>query len=179
MADKNKSKSSLELSKQPGMLWSQFSTETGIGSTAIRYLSDSSVSHVDLVIPEDMRVGMVYLKKGWLLGARLNGGVQQRPPNYAKFTRTLRVGVQVPDVKAAYTFAAKQLGKPYNKRAILDFFLHRNRKFTADQPAWFCDELNYQIVAAGGLFLLDTTNPLNLTPQEELLSPYWRRVQAA
>lgn len=162
-----------------GLIVSQFSTEAGIGSAAIRYLSDSSVSHVDLVIPEDMRVGMVRLKKGWLLGARVNGGVQQRPPNYAKFTRKVQVGVQVPDVKAAYAFAAKQLGKPYNKRAIFDFFLHRDRKFTPNQPAWFCDELNYQIVAAGGVLLLDTNNPLNLTPQEELLSPYWKRLRAA
>ena len=162
-----------------GMLVSQFSTEAGLGSAAIRYLSGSSVSHVDLVVPEDMRVGMVWLKKGWLLGARLQGGVQQRPPNYAKFTCTVRVGVQVPDVKAAYAFAVRQLGKPYNKRAIVDFFLHRDRKFTPDQPAWFCDELNYQIVAAGGLQLLDTENPLNLTPQEELLSPYWKRLCAA
>lgn len=155
---------------------SQFSTEAGLGSAAIRYLSDSYVSHVDLVIPETMRIGTVWLKKGWLLGARLDGGVQQRPPGYAKFTHTVRVGVQVPNVKAAYAFAAKQLGKPYNKRAILDFFLHRNRKFTPEQPTWFCDELNYQIVAVGGLLLLDTENPLNLTPQEELLSPYWKSV---
>ena len=162
-----------------GILVSQFSTESGFGSTAIRYLSDSSVSHVDLVIPEDMRVGMTRLKKGWLLGARLNGGVQQRPPNYARFTRTVRVAVQVPNVTAAYAFAVKQMGKPYNKRAILDFFLHRKRKFTANQATWFCDELNYQIVAAGGIFLLDTNNPLNLTPQEELLSPYWKRLRAA
>ncbi len=162
-----------------GMLISQFSTEAGVGSAVIRYFSDSSVSHVDLVIPQDMCVTGVRLKKGWLLGARLHGGVQQRPPSYAKFTRTLRVGVEVPDVEAAYAFAVRQIGKPYNKRAILDFFLHRERTFTPDQPAWFCDELNYQIVAAGGRLLLGTENPLKLTPQEELLSPYWKVVQAA
>ncbi len=161
-----------------GRLVSQFSTEAGLGSAAIRYLSDSSVSHVDLVIEEDRNLGGVTLKKGWLLGARLHGGVQQRPPEYAKFTRTVRMAVEVPDVDAAYAFAARQIGKPYNKRAIVNFFLHRKRAFTPEQPAWFCDELNYQIVAAGGLLLLGTENPLNLTPQEELLSPYWKKVQA-
>ncbi len=161
-----------------GQLISQFSTEAGFGSAAIRYLSDSSVSHVDLVLGEEKNLGGVTLKKGWLLGARLHGGVQQRPPGYAKFTRVVRVAVEVPDVDAAYAFAARQLGKPYNKSAILDFFLHRDRVFAAEQPAWFCDELNYQIVAAGGLLLLGTENPLNLTPQEELLSPYWKKVQA-
>ena len=162
-----------------GMLISQFSTEAGFGSSVIRYLSDSTVSHVDLVIPQDMCIGGIQLKKGWLLGARLHGGVQQRPPGYAKFTRALRVGVEVPNVEAAYAFAAQQIGKPYNKRAILDFFLHRERSFTPNQPAWFCDELNYQIVAAGGRLLLGTENPLKLTPQEELLSPYWQTVQVA
>ncbi len=160
-----------------GRLISQFSTEAGWGSAAIRYLSNSNVSHVDLVIEEERNLGGVTLKKGWLLGARLHGGVQQRPPGYAQFTYVVRVAVEVPDVDAAYAFAARQLGKPYNKRAIADFFLHRRRAFTAEQPAWFCDELNYQIVAAGGLLLLGTENPLNLTPQEELLSPYWKKVQ--
>ena len=149
-----------------------------MGSAAIRYLTNSSISHVDLVIDDDRNLGGVMLKKGWLLGARLHGGVQQRPPGYAQFTRTVCVAVEVPDVDAAYAFAARQIGKPYNKRAIVDFFLHCRRAFTPEQSAWFCDELNYQIVSAGGLLLLGTENPLNLTPQEELLSPYWKQVQA-
>lgn len=163
----------------PGTLISQFSTEAGLGSAAIRYLSAGCVSHVDLVVPEDIKVAGVQLKKGWLLGARLHGGVQQRPPGYARFTRTLRMAVEVPDVDAAYAFAVQQIGKPYNKGAILDFFLHRQRKFTPEQSAWFCDELNYQIVAAGGRLLLGTKNPLNLTPEEEMLSPYWQTLEAA
>ncbi len=162
-----------------GILISQFSTEAGLGSAAIRYLSDGCISHVDLVIPHDMVVNGVQLKKGWLLGARLQGGVQQRPPGYAIFTRKFCRAVHVPDIDAAYVFAVQQIGKPYNKRAILDFFLHRQRRFFAEQPTWFCDELNYQIVAAGGRLLLGTENPLNLTPQEELLSPYWQAEEAA
>jgi hypothetical protein len=161
------------------MLVSQFSTEAGIGSAAIRYLTVSDFSHVDLVVPEEMQVGTTLLQEGWLLGARSHGGVQQRPPEYAKFTRTLRVGCVVPDIDAAYAFAVAQLGKPYNSWAILDFFLHKQRKFTPDQASWFCDELNYSIYAAGGLLLLDTEDPLQLTPQEELLSPYWKAVPSA
>ena len=160
-----------------GILISQFSTEAGLESATIRYFSDGCVSHVDLVIPDDMVVDGVQLKKGWLLGARLQGGVQQRPPEYAKFTRILRRAVQVPNIDAAYAFAVQQIGKPYNKRAILDFFLHRQRQFSVEQTTWFCDELNYQIVAAGGRLLLGTNNPMNLTPQEELLSPYWQIVE--
>jgi hypothetical protein len=161
------------------MLVSQFSTEAGLASATIRYLTVSDYSHVDLVIPEEMQVGKTSLRKGWLLGARFRGGVQQRPPDYAKFTRTRLLGCVVPDIDAAYAFAVAQIGKPYNSGAILDFFLHRDRKFTPDQTSWFCDELNYSIYAAGGLLLLDTKDPLRLTPEEEMLSPYWKAVPPA
>ncbi len=160
-----------------GLLLAQFSTENGFASAAIRYLTASDVSHVDLVVPR--RIGLEYYDAfhappttpEGLLGARLNGGVQLRPSNYAKFTRTARLGCIVPDIGAAYKFAFDQIGKPYDKGAILDFFLHRKRKFTFDAPDWFCDCLNYAIFWKGGKKLLNCDNPEGLTPAEEMLSP--------
>lgn len=143
-----------------GLLISQFSTDDSFGSATIRYFSNGTVSHVDLVLPT-----------GELLGARLKGGVLIRPANYHKFTYTKRLGVVVPDIEAAYEFALKQVSKPYNWKAILDMSLHRSRPFTPNQSSWFCDELNYCIYMAGGVRLLDIDNPLNLTPYEEMLSP--------
>lgn len=145
-----------------GILTSQFSTEPGPSAAVLRYLTAGEVSHVDLVLPS-----------GYLLGARLRGGVVARPPDYHKFSKIVRVSCMVPDVDAAYRFAYAQLGKPYNKQAIVDFFLHRERAFTLSQPRWFCDEMNYCIYLVGGVQLLNTTNPLMLTPQEELLSNCW------
>jgi hypothetical protein len=161
---------------KPGFLVSQFSAESGFFDWTIRYFTNSDIAHVDLVVPAMVVIGMGgnCAESEMLLGARLKGGVQLRLPNYARFTRTIRVGCQVPDIDAAYHYAFAQIGKPYNKRAIVDMFLHRERLFTPNQKSWFCDELNYEIYLAGGVQLLDNPNPLNLTPQEELLSPLWK-----
>ncbi len=158
---------------QAGVLKFQFSTQDGAGSALIRYLTDSQWSHVDIVIPADicLRFGEPIATRYGLLGARMAGGVQLRGPSYAKFTRTLTLGCRVPDVQAGYAFAFRQLGKPYDKGAILDFFLHRKRAFTPDEPKWFCDELAYTAAWQAGTLLLGTENPLNLTPQEMRLSP--------
>lgn len=75
-------------------------------------------------------------------------------------------------------FAQAQVGKPYNWMALVNMALHRRRRFTLDQHRWFCDELLYATCMAGGLDLLDTKNPLNLTPYEVMLSPYWREASA-
>ena len=156
-----------------GLLICQFSTESGFGAAAIRYLSVSDYSHVDLVIPQGIALqhGKPIPTKYGLLGARLNGGVQLRSPNYAEFTRKELRGCVVPDVHAAYTFAFAQVGKPYDKGAIVDFFLRRQRRFTPLEKSWFCDEFAYTAFWQGGKLLLGTGNPLKLTPEEMRLSP--------
>jgi hypothetical protein len=133
---------------------------------------------VDLVVPRAIAARHGFERAGEsLLGARLRGGVQLRPDNYAHFTRQVRLAVTVPNAEAAYTFAFAQIGKPYAKRRILDFFLHKFGKpdvFAPDRKHWFCDELLYATVAAGGVQLLGEVNPENLSPQAVLLSPLWR-----
>lgn len=146
-----------------GVLCAQFSTERGIGSSLIRWASAGRFSHVDLVVA------------GGLLGARLDGGVRVRPMGYAKFTDISRVSVPVPDIRGAIDFAYDQIGKPYAKGAIVDIILHRERPFSMDQKSWFCDELLYATVMAGGVELLNTSNPFWLTPWEVYLSPLWRQ----
>ena len=81
---------------------------------------------------------------GRLLGARSDGGVQIRPPNYEKFSRVERIVIAAPYYKerAYWDFLEAQVGKPYDKLAIVAFAV--NRDWSAPD-AWFCDEL----VAAG------------------------------
>lgn len=167
---------------KPGVLTAQFSTERGVEAALIRYLSAGWCSHVDVVAPRAvcMEHGFAPFGNGpMLLGAKQNGGVQLRPNDYAKFTRTARVHVELPDIDAAYRFLFAQLHKPYATQRILDFFLHKfgaERPFNPDRKSWFCDELLYETCAAGGVQLLNTENPLNLTPQTVLDSPKWKPV---
>jgi hypothetical protein len=149
-----------------GTITAQFVTNEDLVSKVIREASDGEYSHVDLVLPT----------KG-LLGARHDGGVALRPPNYNTWTKVSRVQVEVPDVEAAYVFAMAQLGKPYNLDAILSMVTHRDRSFSLEQKSWFCDELLYATVMSGGVKLLNTDNPLGLTPWEVYLSPFWKLAQ--
>jgi hypothetical protein len=70
--------------------------------------------------------------------------VQIRPPNYEKVSRVERVVISVPYYKerAYWDFMKVQIGKPYDKLAIVAFAVNRDWRST---DAWFCDEL----VAAG------------------------------
>ncbi|MHB8303619.1 MAG: hypothetical protein ACYDC6_12390 [Acidobacteriaceae bacterium] len=157
----------------PGMLVSQFSASKGISAALLRYLQgNAKIEHVDVVVPAAIAkaYGHPILSRYGLLGARMDGGVQLRPPNYAQFLRKSFLGCVVPDIDGAYEFLFAQVGKPYNKGAILDFFLCRERKFSWDQSSWFCDELDFCAYWRGGKVVLNTTNPLNLTPQELFLS---------
>lgn len=145
----------------------QFSTDDDPGSQAICWATNGEYSHVDVVVP----LG--------LLGARMSGGVMVRPTNYKTFTKKALVEVDVPNEAAALAFLYAQIGKPYNTEAIIDMMFHRQRNFYLEQPKWFCDELLYASVEEGGVLLLNTANPLTLTPQEVFLSPCWKPVQGA
>jgi hypothetical protein len=116
-----------------GAITLQFVTCSDPGSWAIRTFQRGWFSHVDSVMDD-----------GRLLGARLEGGVQIRPPNYEKFSRVERVVISVPYYKqrAYWDFLKAQVGKPYDKLAIVAFAVNRGWR---SPDAWFCDEL----VAAG------------------------------
>jgi hypothetical protein len=116
-----------------GAITLQFVTSSDPESWAIRTFERGWMSHVDTVMDD-----------GQLLGARSDGRVQIRSPNYETFSRVERVVIAVPDYHqvAYYAFVQAQIGKPYDTAAIVAFALDRNWR-TPD--AWFCDEL----VAAG------------------------------
>ena len=55
---------------------------------------------------------------GRLLGARLDGGVQIRPPNYEKFVERVVIAVPYYKERAYWDFLKAQIGKPYDKLAL-------------------------------------------------------------
>jgi uncharacterized protein YycO len=111
----------------------QFSTGNDLESWAIRSFQRAWPTHVDYV-----------LEDGQLLGARFPDGVQVRPSDYMKFTRTERVDIVVPYFKetAFKTFIKEQVGKPYDWLAIISFscIVACNRNWR-QEDAWFCSEL--------------------------------------
>jgi hypothetical protein len=117
----------------------QLSTESGIGSAAIRYLSNSPYSHIDFVLPPGLKLpDGTTTKGGELLGARMSGGVQVRPPNYVKFTKVQRYICRAAPW-AVYEYAISQIGKPYDVGGIVNFFSHDRNWHDPDK--WFCSEL--------------------------------------
>lgn len=108
------------------MIRLQFSTESGILSEIIRTFDHGWCSHVDAILPDNT-----------LLGARSDGGVQIRPPNYTKFTRTQIVSIPIDD-KPFLEFLHAQVGKPYDSTAIFAFAFDRDWR---EDDSWFCSEL--------------------------------------
>jgi hypothetical protein len=129
----------------------QFVLARGLSSAAIQLAGGGTralgFSHVDMILPT-----------GELLGARtdypINGkaGVQIRPWDYGKSTWVRQVVMELaatPEQEALfYNYARLQLGKPYDKLAILAFFTERDWR---EPDAWFCDELLLACTEQAGL----------------------------
>lgn len=113
----------------------QFSRQDDPISSLIAWLGCAPFSHTDIILPD-----------GQLLGARSDRvggkppGVQIRPPGYVKFAAKVVFTIPCTDAQegAFLDFAHKQVGKPYDKWAILGFITGRDWR---DESAWFCDEL--------------------------------------
>ena len=138
----------------------QFSTENAFDSAVIRWYTLSSVSHVDFV-----------MDNGTLLGARTDGGVLDREPNYARFSHVIRAEVDcLDDVRnKVYAFAVCQLGKPYDWRSIEAMALPWTN--LRERQAWFCSELVAAAFESAGYPLVNAMKAGNrITPQDVLES---------
>jgi uncharacterized protein YycO len=136
----------------------RFARARGLSSDAIAWFGHSWPSHVDSV-----------LEDGSLLGARLEGGVQVRPPGYATFSRVLVVRLPTsPAIAAAYyDFLSHQVGKRYDVAGIAAFVAGRNWR-TPD--SWYCSELVAAALEAAGYFAAPLATPSNrITPADLLL----------
>jgi hypothetical protein len=107
-------------------------TSSGFVAAAIRQCTHSQYSHVEWLMPDGRR-----------LGARADG-VKIRAADYAKFSRELRIQVEVyePQYRAFEDFMRLQLGKPYDFVAIAGFVAPPVRRVDWKEDShWFCSEL--------------------------------------
>ena len=134
------------------MITLRFIRDHGISSALIAWFGGGEYSHVDYAMPD-----------GTWLGARservggIPPGVQIRPANYITPLRCLTLSLQTTSEQDRdhYQFLYSQIGKPYDKWAILGFIFGRNWQ---DPGAWICSEL--QCAAA---MSADIMQPLCLT----------------
>ena len=112
------------------------------------------------------------LPDGTLLGARGDGGVQIRKPDYAPFSAKLRVRIATDKANAIYAAARSQIGKPYDYEAIAAFAFDRNWRAT---DHWFCSEYWAWSIETGLFFphpLLAEVNRITPVDLVLLMSPF-------
>jgi hypothetical protein len=121
------------------MIRLQFVRGRGLSSAAIAWMSAGLFSHVDAILPDGSLLGS---RSDRILG--IDPGVRVRPPAYEKWPHRVIFQLSANDAQAAafYDFLNGEIGKPYDKLAILGFAIARNWR---EEGAWFCSEL----VAAG------------------------------
>jgi hypothetical protein len=157
------------------MIQLQFSSAPDLGSRLIQLYQRGWPSHVDAVRAD-----------GMLLGARADAlagcpaGVQLRPPNYKKFSRVEIISLPCSaQVEATFwDFLNAQLGKPYDKKAILAFIVQRDWR---ELDTWFCSELIFMGLEESRFFPQRVLTPANeVTPRDAMfaLSP-WRYTLSA
>jgi len=81
---------------------------------------------------------------GWVIDARLKGGVQRRPVSYLEGAKVAWYRVLAPMGAVARTITAleSQTGKPYDWRDIIDFAIPQRFQEPWRTPdAWICSEL--------------------------------------
>ena len=140
------------------MIQLQFVATKDLGSELIEWFGHGQYSHVDCVMPD-----------GRLLGARLDGGVAVRQPDYEVFSRRTRVELPV-EYLAEHQWLdwlLGQVGKPYDRTAIAGFASGRDWR---EQDSWFCSELASAGLEHCGYFQFPLTVPANkITPDDLIL----------
>ena len=146
----------------------QFITSDSFVSRAIRAVTWSQFSHVDLVVPSAIYYPSNGAMPDMLLGAQADG-VKLRPRNYCKMTKCALVyaNVTIEQSRTIYDFAMAQIGKPYDYTALMGNLLHRDWQ---EDDSWFCSELVAAAFAHAGVPLL-RGNHSRITPGMLLQSP--------
>lgn len=132
---------------------------SGIDSATIEWFGGGPLySHVDAV-----------LDTGDLLGARIDGGVAIRSPDYIGTEPVLRVDLPASGIVSGrfYDFLNHQLGKPYDSEGILAFLTGRDWR---EPDAWFCSELLAAALEFCGFFAFPLASSSNkITPPDLVL----------
>jgi hypothetical protein len=168
------------------MIRIRFVTGNDFVSNAIRAGErDGWCTHVEAIMSD-----------GTLVGAHIEGGVEARPADYDKETRTRELIVELraeDDQETSFTrFLDHQLGKPYDTTAVIGLGLsavmpflgyvaaaiassiglneiaHSGRDWR-EQDSWFCSELIAAALEAGGYFPRLSVADNHISPRDLLL----------
>lgn len=126
------------------LVW-QLVRGTGISSRLIGWFGSGYYSHIDVETPS-----------GYLRGARsdvikgIPSGYRDRPQNYETWATQTRYSLEVttPQYERYWQFSNAQLGKPYDKRGLIDAFL-LGRNWRDDGQWWCSEEVAANLEAAG------------------------------
>ena len=139
----------------------RFITESDLLSDAIRLVTFSEWSHVEIMT-----------ETGTYIGAHASGGVQERPANYTKVSRERRYAIPVTDEQLAkiMTFARSKVGTPYNFEDIAGLFLHHD---LTQKGREICSMFVTQAAMVGGVAMLNVLQGYTnlVTPEDLHLSP--------
>lgn len=141
------------------MITLRFSTnEHDLTGFLIRSFTWSPYSHVDIVFPGE-----------GLLGAH-PGGVQMLPDDYEPTAKVLYLRTMMTQEQEhmARDFWRRQIGKPYDYKAVAGNIFHRDWK---SDDKWFCSELAAAGFSLVGFPLLNEKFLDRVTPGMLLLSP--------
>lgn len=141
----------------------QFSGNSSISSRLIQWFGKGKYSHVDSVLVD-----------GTLLGARstsiagYSSGVQIRDANYQKKSKLKRVSIPCTEKqqKLYYDFVLSQVGKPYDRIAIIAFITGST---WSEEDSWFCSELNTAALQYCGWLKPLSVPPSKIDPDDLLL----------
>ena len=140
----------------------RFITERGFVSWGIRAVTFSEFSHAELVSEDEQRY----------IGARSDGGVQDRPADYCKPIFERRYAIPCTDEQLAKTmaYARSKIGTPYNFKDIVGLLFHHD---LATKGKFICSMFVFQSAWEGGLMMLNVLpDYANLvTPDSLHLSP--------
>ena len=118
-----------------------FTSQNSIYSRGIEFFEGSEFSHVAAVFADDS-----VIETTWKTGVRQ----RHLDSMMADAQRYRLFDIPLPDEAAAHAFAVAQIGKKYDKTAIIGFPFYRAWD---EDDAWYCSELSCAILKAGGYTL--------------------------
>lgn len=129
----------------------------GIISALVRFQTRGAYSHAALLLPDGETI----------IEAWQGAGVRKRKVTNWEGIDKFKINARV-DWDVAIAFAEKQIGKPYDYVSVLRFVSRRRGK---DDSKWFCSEICFESILAGGCALLRTDEPWRISPWHLALSP--------
>lgn len=125
----------------------RFITESDFVSWAIRWVTFSDFSHVEIELPD-----------GTFLGAHAGKGVQIRPADYCQpsFERRYAIPLSQANYDAAMLYARNSIGTLYDYADIFGLLFRRN---LTTKGRMICSRYLFDVLVAGGV------RALNILPQ--------------